>query len=104
MSVLELWTAEYQENYALLLAPDREAAFSEICKRERAPYSVVGRVTGDGKVVVKDSKDDSTPVDLPLDKVLGKMPQKTFEMKRLATPSRALELPASMTVSAALTS
>ena len=33
--------------------------------------------------MVKDSRDDSTPVDRPLDKVLGKMSQKTFEMKRL---------------------
>merc|ERR1719498_1244690 len=30
------------------------------------------------------------------------MPQKTFEMKRIATPSRSLDLPASLTVSAAL--
>ena len=36
-----------------------------------------GTITGDGKVVVKDSRDGSTPVDLPLDKVFfgwwGKM-------------------------------
>ena len=29
-----------------------------------------GTITGDGKVVVKDSRDGSTPVDLPLDKAL----------------------------------
>merc|ERR1719299_349194 len=102
MSVLELWIAEYQENDAMLIKPKHEALFDSICKREKVPYSVVGKVTGTGRVVVRDSKDGSVPVDLPLDKVLGKMPQKTFPMKRLATPSRPLELPASLTVTAAL--
>merc|ERR1719440_378718 len=60
-------------------------------------------VTGDGNIVVKDDRDGSTPVNLPLEKVLGKMPQKVFPMKRLPTPQRALDLPASLTVPAALT-
>jgi phosphoribosylformylglycinamidine synthase len=38
-----------------------------------------------------------------LDKVLGKMPQKTFKSKRVPTPSLALEVPAGLTVEAALT-
>lgn len=104
MSVLELWTAEFQENHALLLAADKEKVFSDICLREKCPFSVLGQVRGDGKIVVTDSRDGTTPVDLPLDKVLGKMPQKTFQMKRIVQPSRALQLPASMTVPAALTS
>jgi len=104
MSVLELWTAEFQENNALLLAPEHEAIFDAICKRERVPYAVVGQITGDGKVVVKDTRDNTTPVDLPLDKVLGKMPQKVFEMKRTYTkPPPELTLPSNLTVEAALT-
>lgn len=104
MSVLELWTAEYQENNALLLEAEHEKLFSEICQRERVPFSVVGRITGDGKVIVKDTRDGSTPVDLPLDKVLGKMPQKTFVMKRTVTsPPPALALPPSLVVEVALT-
>lgn len=104
MSVLELWTAEFQENHAFLIKEENIKLFEQICQRERTPFAVVGRVTGDGKIVVKDSRDGSVPVDLPLEKVLGKMPQKTFDMKRIATMSRELELPASMTVPAALTS
>ena len=67
MSVLELWTAEFQENCALLIKPESEAIFDGICKREKALYSVMGRITGDGQVVVRDSRDGSVPVDLPLD-------------------------------------
>jgi len=104
MSLLELWTAEFQENNALLINPEHEALFDKICRRERVPYAVVGQITGDGKIVVKDTRDNSVPVDLPLDKVLGKMPQKTFEMKRTYTVlPRALTLPADLTVEAALT-
>eukprot|EP00931_Biecheleriopsis_adriatica_P028850 TRINITY_DN1719_c0_g1_i3.p1 TRINITY_DN1719_c0_g1~~TRINITY_DN1719_c0_g1_i3.p1 ORF type:complete len:1345 (-),score=294.63 TRINITY_DN1719_c0_g1_i3:59-4039(-) len=103
MSILELWTAEFQENNACLIAAEHESLFDQICKRERVPYAVVGKITGDGKVIVKDSRDGSVPVDLPLDLVLGKMPQKVFPMKRLySKPPRALDLPASTTVEVAL--
>jgi len=50
MSILELWTAEFQENSALLLKPEHEALFGKICQRERGPYAVVGEITGDGKM------------------------------------------------------
>jgi phosphoribosylformylglycinamidine synthase len=103
MSMLELWTAEFQENNACLLAAESESIFADICRRERVPYAVVGNITGDGKVVVKDTRDNTVPVDLPLDKVLGKMPQKVFPMTRLYNkPPRALSLPASVTVQMAL--
>jgi phosphoribosylformylglycinamidine synthase len=64
--------------------------FEKICNRENTPFSFVGEVTGTGKIVLHDSTDDSTPVDLELDHVLGKMPQKTFE-------SAKFDLPASLT-------
>ena len=38
----------------------------------------MGVVTGDGRVVLHDAADDSTPVNLELDKILGSLPQKTF--------------------------
>jgi phosphoribosylformylglycinamidine synthase len=104
MSVLELWIAEYQENDAMLIKPEHEALFDGICKREKVPYSVVGKVTGTGRVTVRDSQDGSTPVDLPLDKVLGKMPQKTFTMKRLPSVKESLSVPSDLTVEKALTS
>ena len=82
LSVLEIWGAEYQENDALLLRPEHEGLFRSLCERERVPVTFVGRVTGDGRVVVHDGRDGSTPVDLLLDDVLGDVPQKTFEFER----------------------
>jgi phosphoribosylformylglycinamidine synthase len=94
LSVLEIWGAEYQENDALLLRPSDEALFRALCERERVPVSFVGQVTGDGRVILHDEKDDSTPVDLVLDHVLGEVPQKTFELERGQSTHVPLQLPA----------
>lgn len=93
LSVLEIWGSEYQENNALLIRPSDRELFEEIAKREKCPIRILGEVTGDGKVVVHDSKNDSTPVDLPLELVLGKMPQKTFTDNHQASTLKPLSLP-----------
>ena len=98
LSVLEIWGAEYQENNALLIRAKDEALFKEMADRENCPFRVLGSVTGDGKVVVKDSADGSTPVDLPLELVLGKMPQKTFTDSHMDTKLQPFSLPAGTTV------
>jgi phosphoribosylformylglycinamidine synthase len=83
LSVLEIWGAEYQENDALLLRPEHAELFLALCEREKVPVAFVGRVTGDGRVVVYDEKTDTTPVELDLDMVLGDMPRKVFELERM---------------------
>lgn len=45
---------------------------------------------------------DRCPVDLQLEWVLGKMPQKEFKMERLAQTHQPLTLPAGLTVKDAL--
>ena len=102
LSVLEIWGAEYQENDALLVRAEHEALFRRLCAREQAPFAVVGRVTGDGRIVVHDRTDGSTPVDLALADVLGAMPQKTFHDRRQAPRLAPLALPPDLTVAAAL--
>jgi len=102
LSALEIWGAEYQENDALLIRSESIPLLEAVAQREKCPYSLVGQVTGDGRVVVHDSKDDTTPVDLPLSLVLGKMPQKTFVMDRTPTVLKPLQLEGGVTVEAAL--
>ena len=102
LSVLEIWGAEYQENNAFLIeAKDRDVV-QAIADRENCPLRILGEVTGDGKVVVYDSNDNSTPVDLPLELVLGKMPQKTFLDDHVEAQLRPLEIPSETTVTSAL--
>jgi phosphoribosylformylglycinamidine synthase len=96
LSVLEIWGAEYQEADALLIKPEDIEFFSSLCQREGCPVAYVGTVTGDGRVVVHDEKDNSTPFDLELDHVLGKMPRKTFTSNRVKIDAKPLSLSLSL--------
>ena len=103
MSALEVWGAEYQENDVVLVndSADGIGVLSKVCQRERLPFSVIGQVTGDGRVVVTDNKstdvdaDKADPVfDLPLELVLGKLPQKkySFDSWKAVTPTFAIPI------------
>ncbi|CAM9462984.1 unnamed protein product [Ascophyllum nodosum] len=94
MSVLEIWGAEYQENNALLIRPESREVFLAMADREKCPASLIGQVSGDGRVTVRDSRDGSVPYDLPLKEVLGDLPQKTFSDTSSATKTKPLEVPA----------
>src|SRR5512143_2891447 len=102
LSVLEIWGAEYQEQNALLIEPGHENLFRLLCERERVPVAVIGTVTGDGRIVLYDERDYSTPESLELAKVLGEMPQKVFRLDRKKTALKPLELPKDLTVRTAL--
>ena len=102
LSVLEIWGAEYQEADALLVRPEHESLFRDLCARESVPVAFVGRITGDGKIVLHDERDDATPVNLELDHVLGAMPQKTFELDRIPRRLAPLLLPPGLGVREAL--
>jgi len=85
MSVLDIWGAEYQENDALLVAPEREALLRAMCERERCPMAVIGAVGTSGRIVLVDPlapPGSPTPEDLELAKVLGALPQKTYDLVR----------------------
>jgi phosphoribosylformylglycinamidine synthase len=75
MSPMELWCNESQERYVLIVAADRIADFEKLCARERCPYAVIGTLTDDGQLRVVDSLRHETPVDMPLDVLLGKTPK-----------------------------
>ena len=102
LSVLEIWGAEYQEQDALLIRPEHQGVFRDLCEREHVTAAFVGRITGTGRIVLHDGRDDSTPVDLSLDDVLGDMPQKTFAFERVRPQLEPLVLPEDLTVRAAL--
>ena len=102
LSVLELWGAEYQENCGLLIKPESLELFKQICARENCPVSFVGQVANDGRVVLTDKRDGSTPVDLPLSLVLADMPKKTFKSATVRPQLAKLSVPAGTTVAQAL--
>jgi phosphoribosylformylglycinamidine synthase len=102
LSVLKIWIAEYQERCGFLIHPKRMEEFKSICGREKVNCEILGEVTGNGRFVVHDERDDSTPVNLNLAKVLGNMPQKTFKDERVEHPLKPVELPRGLSVEEAL--
>jgi phosphoribosylformylglycinamidine synthase len=102
MSVLEVWGAEYQERTALLLTPDRLEEFRSVCIREKVFCEVLGEVTGDGRIVVHDAQDNSTPVNMELAPILTDIPQKTFELQRISVKREPIMLPADLTAADAI--
>eukprot|EP00877_Chromochloris_zofingiensis_P007400 jgi/Chrzof1/2913/Cz12g03220.t1 len=105
MSVLEIWGAEYQENDCLLIRPESRDLLEAVCARERCIMQVIGAIDGSGRITLVDKQappDTPAPVDLDLDKVLGKMPNKTFTFNRARPQLQPLTLPPDATPQAAL--
>ncbi|MBL8918155.1 MAG: phosphoribosylformylglycinamidine synthase [Myxococcaceae bacterium] len=89
MSPLELWCNESQERYVLAVDAAGLARFEALCRRERAPYAVLGHATDDGRLLVRDELFGDAPIDVPLDVILGKPPRmrRTAERLRVTQPS-----------------
>lgn len=102
LSNLEKWGNESQERLVILCKQEKLALLMSIAEREGVPCVVIGEVTGDGQLVVFDSRDDSMPVNLPLERILGKLPPKHFEDKHVSVVTKPLELPEGLTVREAL--
>ncbi len=92
MSPLEIWCNESQERYVLAVAPQHMACFDAICQRERAPYAVVGVATEERHLTLEDSHFDNTPIDMPLDILLGKPPKMHRDAKTLKASNPAMDL------------
>lgn len=63
MSPLEIWCNESQERYVLAVAPEQLPLFDELCRRERAPYAVIGEATAEQHLSLSDSHFNDQPID-----------------------------------------
>ena len=102
MSVLEIYVAEFQERNGFLISPKNIEQFQAICDREKVACELLGKVTGDLRFIVHDDHDNSTPVDIELNELLGDIPQKTFEDSRIDPQLIPLSLNPKLTVRDAL--
>ncbi|VAW83900.1 Phosphoribosylformylglycinamidine synthase, synthetase subunit / Phosphoribosylformylglycinamidine synthase, glutamine amidotransferase subunit [hydrothermal vent metagenome] len=75
MSPLEIWCNEAQERYVLAIESKNIAKFQAICERERCPYAIVGEATAEQTLIVGDAHFDNTPINIPMDVLLGKPPK-----------------------------
>jgi phosphoribosylformylglycinamidine synthase len=79
MSPMELWCNESQERYMLAIEPAHLADFVRICERERCPYAVIGELTEQRNLIVRDRHFGNAPVEMPMDVLFGKPPKMTRE-------------------------
>ena len=75
MAPHEIWSNESQERYVLAVSTVDFERFKAICERERCPFAVVGEATEEPQLTVTDSHFANTPVDMPLEVLLGKPPR-----------------------------
>ncbi|WP_108646058.1 phosphoribosylformylglycinamidine synthase [Polynucleobacter rarus] len=94
LSPAEMWCNESQERYVLAIKEESLALFSEICARERCPFSVVGKTTQERQLLLKDTKYQSTdsqftPINIPMEVLLGKPPLTHRDVKSPIIPQHA---------------
>jgi phosphoribosylformylglycinamidine synthase len=75
MSPMEIWCNESQERYVLAIHLDDIEKFTALCDRERAPFAVIGDANDSKQLELTDTQFDTTPIDMPLDVLLGKPPK-----------------------------
>ena len=91
LSPLQIWCNESQERYVLAILPEDLERFRAICERERCPFAVVGTATDDGHLRVRDDLFDNSPVDLPLNVLLGKPPKTTRSDNTVRQPETTFD-------------
>ena len=75
MSPMEVWCNESQERYVMAVMPDDIPLFQAICERERCPFAIIGEATEEQTLTLGDAHFENTPIDIPMDVLLGKPPK-----------------------------
>ena len=91
MSPLEIWCNESQERYVIVVDSKDIATFETIAKEERAIYTILGETTEERRLVLNDEKFHNTPIDLPLDVLLGKPPKMNRDMKTVELKNKPID-------------
>jgi len=87
----EIWSNESQERYVLAIAPESLEQFKAFCERERCPFAVVGVATEERQLVLAD-EGQATPVDMPMNVLLGKPPKMHRDVKTVARQFKPVDL------------
>ena len=91
MAPKEIWCNESQERYVMAIAPESLAQFTALCERERCPFAVIGVATEERQLQLVDEGAES-PVDMPMNVLLGKPPKMHRDVKTVARTFKPLDL------------
>ena len=87
----EIWCNESQERYVLAIAPESLDLFRTFCERERCPFAVVGVATEERQLVLADAG-QASPVDMPMNVLLGKPPKMHRDVRTVQRLFKPLDL------------
>jgi phosphoribosylformylglycinamidine synthase len=91
MAPKEIWCNESQERYVLAIAPESLELFKALCERERCPFAVIGVATEERQLILVDAGQES-PVDMPMNVLLGKPPKMHCDVKSMDRTYAPLDL------------
>ena len=98
MSPMGIWCNESQERYVLAIGDKKIKQFEKFCKRERAPFAILGNSTEKEQLILDDSFFKNRVIDIPMSILLGEIPKKiknviseTNENKKFQTDSLEIE-------------
>lgn len=92
MSPREIWCNESQERYVLTIRAEALESFSELCRRERCPFSIVGQAAADGQLCLKDPHFGETVADVPLTLLFGESSKMDIAVPSVDWPDVPLDL------------
>ncbi|MFA7632347.1 MAG: phosphoribosylformylglycinamidine synthase [Thiohalomonadaceae bacterium] len=92
MTPMEIWCNEAQERYVLAVRSEDMECFAAICARERAPFAVIGEATAEQQLMLQDAHFNNTPIDLPLEVLLGKPPKMLRDVQHKTFQKNDLQL------------
>ncbi len=87
----EIWSNESQERYVMAIAPESLEKFKAFCERERCPFAVVGVATEERQLVLED-KGNESPVNMPMDVLLGKPPKMHRDVTSVPRKTQPIDL------------
>lgn len=92
MAPKEIWSNESQERYVLAISPNDLQKFASLCERERCPFAVVGVATEERQLRVIDPEMGNSPVDMPMEVLLGKPPKMQRNVEHVQRTLPAVDL------------
>ena len=92
MSPLEIWCNESQERYVIAIKEESISLFDEICKKERAPYAVLGSASDERHLLLEDSHFNNKPIDLEMSILFGSSPKIYKDVKSIPNIEDAFNL------------
>ncbi len=91
LSAKEIIGNESQERMGLIVAPEHLDLVRQIAERERAPMYVVGEVTGDQRFTIKNTDEETAPLDLKLSDMFGSSPKTVLTDQTLSPDYQNIE-------------